>query len=717
LTLTIAGLLSLPVGALAQDAARPALRVGRGAGAVHLDGRLDEPMWQDADSVVGLTETEPIQGGVPAGRTVVRVLIDARTLVIGIQCENPPGVPIVSFSKARDAELQAEDHVRLVFDTFQDGRTGYVFAVNPTGSRYDALLSRQGEDEKSNWDGIWEAATAVTPVGWTVEIRIPIKTLAFRAGSTRWRFNIQRRIQATQETDRWAGPRRDWSLGQTEHAGELVDLPVFDLGRGVSIRPSVRTEAGHPTPDADFQGTVDASLDVTKRIGSDLLGVATVNTDFAETEVDARRINLTRFPLFFPEKRTFFLEGSDLFDFGGGLGTDVIPFFTRRIGLLEAGDDAVTVPLRVGGKLTGRVDDTRIGALVTHMGSLDDTTVATTLGALRISQNLLRESSVGVLATFGDPLGRSGSYTVGADAVFRTSRFSGDKNLVLAAWGLGMDREDAHGERTAEGVFIDFPNDLVDANASFKRIGDGFDPSLGFVPRPGVQIYNLGVAIQPRPGRFGIRQMFIENYLSLVTDLSGQWESWRWFFAPINWRLESGDRFEANYAPQGERLLVPFEVADGVTIPAGEYNFTRYRLELEFANRRRLSGQLTWWTGGFYDGNLDQFQVEGFWRPSASFAVELNGEHDIGRMPEGDFTTTLLGTRLRFNVSPTLQINSFIQWDSEAHVVGSNTRLQWTITPVAELFIVYNHNLRETTDRLRFDSNQLVAKFQYAFLF
>ena len=697
---------------------RPALQASPGASSIHLDGRLDEPAWQTLDSIAGLTQTEPSEGAVPAGRTVIRVLVSSRVIVIGIRCDNPPGVSTVSFSKARDAELRNEDHVRLVFDTFADGRTGYVFAVNPTGSRYDALLARQGEDEKRDWDGIWEAATARTATGWSVEIRIPIKTLAFRAGNTRWRFNVQRRIQAKQETDRWAGARRDWRLGQTDHAGELDQLPAFDLGRGVSIRPSVRTSAGVASPGGHLDATVDGSLDVTKRIGSDLLGSATVNTDFAETEVDARRINLTRFPLFFPEKRTFFLDGADLFDFGGGLGTDIVPFFTRRVGLLGVDDgDALSVPLRLGGKVTGRIGGTRVGALMTRMGGIGIEAGPTTLGAIRVSQNLLRESSVGAIATFGDPLGRPGSHTYGVDAVYRTSRFGGNKNLVLAAWGMGMDRSDARGDRTAVGAFVDYPNDLLDLNASWKRIGDGFDPSLGFVPRPGVQIVSLGAAIQPRPGRHGIRQMFIENNFTGVTDLSGRWQSYRFFFAPINWRFESGDRFEANYAPQGERLTTPFAIASGVVIQPGTYRFTRYRLEAEFANRRRVSGQLTWWTGGFYDGKLDQFEIESAWRPSAVVAIELTGERDVARMPEGNFNTTLIGTRFRLNLSPTFQINSFIQWDSESQAVGSNTRLRWTIRPVAELFVVYNHNLRERFNRLQFDSNQLVAKIQYALQF
>jgi hypothetical protein len=696
-------------------AARVQLATGRLTGAIHVDGRLDEPAWLGADSIGGLTQIEPVEGASPPGRTVIRVLADAGSIAIGIVCENPPGVPLVSYAKARDSELGLEDHIRLMVDTFQDGRTGYVFAVNPTGARYDALVANQGEGENSNWDGIWQSATTMTATGWVLEIRIPIRTLSFPAGADRWRFNVQRRIQSTQETDRWAGARRDWKLGQSEHAGELVGLPRFELGWGLAVRPAVRTVASVPAPSARVDGKVDLSADVTQRVGTDLTGSLTVNTDFAETEVDARRINLTRFPLFFPEKRTFFLEGADLFDFGTGSTEDIVPFFSRRIGLV--GEEGFTAPLRVGAKLTGRIDRTRLGALITRMGAVPGISPRGTVGAVRLSQNVLRESSVGVIGTFGDPLGRSPSHLVGSDAVFRTSHFTGDKNLTLAAWGLATSRSDLRGDRSAVGVLVDYPNDLVDAFASWKRIGDGFDPSLGFVPRKGVQIYNLGATISPRPGQLGIRQMFIENFLTLYTDLAGRWESYRLFFAPVNWRLQSGDRIEANYVPQGERLTAPFAVADGISIAPGTYRFTRYRLEAEFANRRRLSGQLTWWFGGFYDGRLDQFIGQIFWRPSATLSLEWTGEKDIGRMPAGRFTSTLVGTRVRLNVSPELQVNSFVQYDTDSRSLGSNTRLRWTIRPVADLFVVYNHNLRRQLDRFSFDSNQLVAKFQYAFQF
>jgi hypothetical protein len=277
-----------------------------------------------------------------------------------------------------------------------------------------------------------------------------------------------------------------------------------------------------------------------------------------------------------------------------------------------------------------------------------------------------------------------------------------------------MDRDGASGDRTAVGAKIDYPNDLWDVTATWKRIGDGFNPSLGFVPRRGVNLFNLGANFSPRPGRLGIRQMFEEHQLTVATDLHGRWESYRFFWAPVNWRFESGDRIEANLVPQGERLVAPFEVAEGVSITPGTYRYARYRLEVQTAARRRLSGQLTWWFGGFYSGHLHQLEVEAAWKPSATFSVELEGEHDIGRLREGNFTNTVVGTRFRVNVSPDLQVNSFIQYDSDSRTLGSNTRLRWTVTPVAELFVIYNHNVRDRLERWEFMSNRLLAKFQYA---
>lgn len=721
LTLSIATFMTAAAQAQDQNT-RPSVRITPVTGDIRIDGHLSEAVWSTADSIAGLTQVEPDQGAAPSMRTVVRVIATADAIVVGVRADDPEPSRIVSYARQRDAILDSEDHIKIVLDTYLDGRSGYVFAVNPSGARYDALVN-QGAGENASWDAVWEAAAARTNQGWSAEILIPLKSVLFRPGLQQWGLNVQRRIQRLQETDRWASANRDLRVTQTSRAGLLTNLPQLGLGLGLSIRPSVTGGASRDSATASARGQTHASLDVTQRLGANSLGSLTVNTDFAETEVDARQINLTRFPLFFPEKRTFFLEGADIFDFGLGLTSDldVLPFFSRRIGLLEGQQ----VPIDVGAKVNGRTGGTNFGGFVLRTRDVDTLNTTSTMAVVRVRQNVLEESSVGFIATSGDPTERRGSWLFGPDLTYATSHFRGDKNFLVGVWGMAVGREDLRsGDRTAAGFEIDYPNDLWDSYLKYKRIGDSFDPSLGFVPRPGVHIATLGANWQPRPshpiGPLNIRQCFWENELNYIAGLTGGWQSYEYFMAPINCRLESGDRFEFNIVPKGERLLAPFEIADGVTIPVGAYHFRRFRLEGGLAAKRKFSAQATWWFGGFYDGHLDQYELTASWRPSPLVIVELTGEHDVGRMPEGDFVQDLVGTRLRLNFSPDLQLTSFQQYDNESHSFGTNTRLRWTFNPLGDLFVVYNHNL-STRDpmtlqrRLSFASNQLLVKAQYAF--
>ena len=697
----------VPLAASAQAQARPELRAGILPDGFQLTGAVDDPAWQAADAIENLTTTEPVEGGVPAGRTIVKVLTNRDDIVIGVVCEDPDPDGIVSFSMARDSNFRGEDNIRIVLDTFLDGRSGYIFAVNPEGARFDALVAG-AEDDNVNWDAIWEAKTSHNSKGWSVEIKLPLKSLSFNGDLREWGFNVERRVQRLQETSRWAAARRDYRINQTNLAGLLTDLPIFDLGIGLSVRPAVVGEVGQPELEAPTEYEGELSLDVTQRIGSNLISSLTVNTDFAETEVDTRRTNLTRFPLFFPEKRTFFLEGADIFQFGSG--REAIAFHSRRIGLLQGQE----VPIVVGGKLNGRVANTNLGALIVRTGDVPDLVTNATMGVVRVDQNILAESSVGMIATFGDPENRQGAWTAGADFTYRTSHFRGDRNFVVKGWGLTANRDDLEGDSSAFGFLVDYPNDDWDNYFSYTRIGESFDPSLGFVPRRNAQFYNGGINYRHRPDISWVRWFFYELRPTLVTDLEGNWESYRVFTAPFNWRLESADRLEFNINQEGERLVEPFEIADGVVIPPGSYHWQRYRLEWSAAPQRVVSGQITWWFGPFYDGSLHQIILRLVWRPSELFNIELTGERNLGDLPQGEFTQDLLGTRLIFNFSPDLVLNSFIQYDNETQLVGSNTRLRWTFAPAGDLFVVYNHNIRDLENRWLRDSNKLVVKLQYA---
>lgn len=738
-TILILGVLALSaVAGSAQEPEQPEegpprLRATPLVGESRFDGTMTGPAWEAVtDSIANLITIEPEEGGEPEGRTVVKVLVSPAAIIIGVRCYDDEPRRIVSFSKARDSELEEEDHVVIVLDTFLDGRSGYVFAVNPYGARFDGLVAERGEEVNSDWDAIWEAKTSRDDEGWTAEIRIPMRSLSFGKDLTTWGFNVQRRVQRLQETSRWSGASVDFEIYQTSRAGLLTDLPSFDTGLGLSIRPSVVGRAGKPEPFADVETDGDVSLDVTQRLGPNLQASVTVNTDFAETEVDVRQINLTRFDLFFPEKRTFFLEGADIFEFGLGLDEDnLLPFFTRRIGLLDEDE----IPINAGGKINGRIGNTNVGALVVNTRAADSLPAdsgffdlgSRTMGVLRVRQNVLEESAFGMLATFGDQEGRSGAWSAGLDFTFQTSNFGDEQNLLIGVWALLNGRDDLEGDRSAYGLRVDYPNDLVDLTVSTIHVGDGFEPSLGFVPRNGIDLWTFSAQYNPRPSWSLVRQMFHEFSLRLFNDQSeATWQSYEVEILPLDWQLESGDRVDVTIQPQGDRPPEDFELADEVIIPAGSYTWTRWGLGLLTAAKRPVRGEFRWTTGNYYNGDLSTIEATLAVKPSALFTLEFSAERNTGNaialedtlLVPKDFTEELFGVRLLLNISSDLQISNLTQYDTGSKELGSNSKLRWTFHSLGELFIVYNHNL-ERTERRRwsFLSNQVPVKIQYALRF
>ncbi len=682
------------------------------SGKLILDGVLNEPFWKTADSINGLTMVEPKENAAPSKKTIVKILADNEKLLIGVICYDNPQ-KITAFSKGRDQSLYSEDHIKFVLDTYLDKRSGYVFAINPYGARYDAVISDRGEDENSSWDGVWDAKTFIGDFGWSAEIIIPVKSLSFKKDLHSWGFNVERRIQRFMERDRWTALKRNYYVRTLSREGLLVNLPKFDLGLGLLTKISPIVGFSKERGD-DVQFNKDLSGDFTQRITPDISATLTINTDFAETEVDTRRTNLTRFPLFFPEKRTFFLEGAEIFDFGLGLGTDVIPFYSRRIGLYKHRE----VPIIFGTKLTGKVGNTNIGGLFVRTNNVQGLVPPANLGVVRIKQNIWEQSNVGIIATAGDPAGNKNSWLLGADFTYQISDLFGDKNFLVGLWGIYSNRPELNGNKSSYGFKIDYPNDLFDISLNYKFVGDAFEPSLGYVHRKGIKYYRLGFDYMPRPKFKLIRQFFFESSWRLVTGLDNKWQSYSIFTAPFHFRLESGDRFEFNFRPTGERLTEPFQIEDGVTIKPGSYHWKRFRLEFETASKRRISGRATWWFGSFYTGKLDQIELYLFAKITNNIIFEANYEKNIVRLKEGDFTQQLFGGRIRLNFSPNIQLSSFVQYDNESNSIGTNTRLRWTITPLTDLFVVYNHNIKRLRENpWEFDSNQFILKLSYGLWF
>jgi hypothetical protein len=491
----------------------------------------------------------------------------------------------------------------------------------------------------------------------------------------------------------------------------ITDLPDFALGRGLSVRPSFTAGGGIPGPSTSLDGKFHPSLDITQRLGANVTASFTTNTDFAETEVDTRQTNLTRFPLFFPEKRTFFLEGIDIFQFGPGVNNDMIPYFSRRMGLVNGRE----VPIIAGGKVNGRVAGTNFAAVVTTTDNQPGVVAeGATTGVIRIKRNLWRESYVGFLATAGDPLGRSGSWLGGVDFTYSTSSFLGDKNFSLNAYGVMMGREGLGNDRTAAAFKIDYPNDKWDLRLWYRRIGRDFDPSLGFVPRRAMQRFNPAISNRTRFARGPIQDMSMGVNPYITYSLHGQYEGLESAVTLANVRFRSGERAQFILTPTADRPRQPFEVSEGVVIAPALYQWVRRNVGFTTAQKRRLYGSLNWTTGAFYNGDLSQWDLTLVWNPTPLYTLEFTGERNEGDLPAGSFTQHLFGARLRVNVSSDFSIATYTQYDTDSDSVGINSRLRWTFLPVADLFVVYNHNVRSLLDRWQLESNQFLVKLQYA---
>jgi hypothetical protein len=681
--------LALGLGApTAHGASGPRQAVAAAVEGIRVDGVLDEPEWTRAVPIGALVQRDPVQGAAASEETEVRVVFDRDNLYFGVACRDRTPSAIVSTQLGRDADLAVDDRITLVLDPFFDQRNGFFFSVNPAGARADGQISNNEPEPSLEWDGIWDAHTRVTREGWVAEIAIPFKSLRFKPGQTTWGLNVERQIKRLDERDRWASPRFDAWISNLAEAGQLGGLMGLQQGRGLDIRPYV--SGGEESSDA----TAKVGLDVSKSLTPSLTASLTVNTDFAETEVDARQINLTRFGLFFPEKRTFFLEGAGVYDVAGlgatagpGGPPDLVPFFSRTIGLLEGQE----VPILLGAKVSGRQSGFNIGVLdvQTRPATLDAAELpGQNLLAARVSRNFFEQSWVGAIVTHGDPTGAGDNTLIGVDARLATSRFRGGKNLSFDAFALRTD--DGAGGRAdwAYGARLAYPNDRWSGAVGVKRIGEGFRPALGFAPRTGIWKYDGEAAFQPRIGRLGIRQLGFRAEPTLVTNLAGETESWEVFAALPDIEFDSGEEIGLNWAPTFDRLTLPFEIRPGVVIPPGSYRWSRYQAEVSSATKRPWVAEVGLWWGGFYAGSLRQLESSLTLKPSTHLSVRLDLERNDVDLPEGAFVTQLLSARVEYSASPNLTWSNLVQYDSDSRILGFQSRFRWILRPGNDLFVV-----------------------------
>jgi hypothetical protein len=689
-----------------------ALRIGP-AHAVELDGVLDEDLWNDAEPAIGFRQEEPVEGAPGTELTEVFVAYTETDLYIGARLhdKNPDG--ILAYQRRRDAGLGTDDRFMWILDTFLDGRTGYFFEINPAGLMGDGLLTGGGGVNKS-WDGIWEAQVARGDHGWSAEIRIPFRTLNFDPSQDSWGINFQRTVRRKSEETRWEGHRRNQDLTRPVHAGRLTGLQGITQGLGLEATPyAVAGWRNTPSDDPDADPTdypTDAGIDLSYNLTPSLRASVTFNTDFAEVEVDERQVNLTRFPLFFPERRDFFLEGSGVFSFAQSNGVN--PYFSRNIGLV----DGAPVPILYGARLGGQAGRYELGFVQVHAQSAapldtlflpaEDFTVA------RVKRTFLEQSTIGVMYTRRataadlDDNEPSDRHTVGADLDFYTSRFLGDQNFQFEAFFVWNSDPDPNGsyawkERTARGIRLNYPNDVWRIHTSYRELPAGYQPAVGFTSRNGFRRLQPTLTFAPRPRDFlGIRQLEFQVHFEYLMDYQWVLETRSTDVGLLGLRFDSGDQVDVRVNQLYERLDQQFEIRDDIFVDMGDYNTLEWEASVRFAGRRPISGGVEMAGGEFWSGSRRRYELDLTIKPYAGVQLSGNYEHNDVELEDGEFTTNLVRIEGSWDVSPWASLTSNVQYDDVSNIMGVFARLRWILQPGSELFLVYSHNWQRQQEDL-----------------
>ncbi|MDY0231679.1 MAG: carbohydrate binding family 9 domain-containing protein [Candidatus Saccharicenans sp.] len=674
--------------------------------APHLDGVLSEPAWVNAVPFSEFRMVEPIPGAEPSEKTDLKVLYDDSALYIAIYCyDSEPGKIAVnslahdqtgtsggSWGMGHQSTSTSDDVVRVLIDPFLDKRTAYVFYVNPKGARSEGLVS--GGSASLDWDGIWEARAKILPDGWSVEIKIPFKSISFKKELPAWGLNVERYIARKQETIRLSGISRDANFNNPMTAAELEGISDIKQGLGVTIRPyGLVTTQNERLGENKYIWDGQGGVDIYKNITPNLVAAFTYNTDFAETEVDERRINLTRFPLFFPEKRMFFLEGSDIFEFSSSVSFR--PFFSRKIGLYQGQQ----VPINFGAKLYGKVGKFNLAMLDMETESFAELP-KNNLFAGRLTYDFLSESKIGAIVTNGSPTGERNTL-VGFDVNYASSQFAGNKNIWLAAWAV-YNWNDKEGKHHGFGLRANYPNDLVNIETTYAYYGDALDPGLGFMMRPAIQTFYLQMSYNPRPahGWLGkvIRQFFFQASGDFYWKLDGSLETSRLTFEPLSFRTESGERFNASLVVNRDVLPFDFEVAEGVVLLAGSYDFTNLRMSFNTASYRPLSFNLNYTVGQFYSGDYGDFSAGLTYHFRGNLDLSFNTNLVRGTLPEGKISENVYQLKLDFYFSPDLGFMNYVQYDSVSKMLGWSARFRWEVKPGNFIYLIYNSNWERRWD-------------------
>ena len=703
-----------------------------------IDGRLDDAVWASAAVVDDFHQSQPIEGAEPTERTEIYLLYDENALYIGGRFwDSEPGLIAAGTLRHRSLRLGDDDRIAIVLSPYNDRRSGYKFETNANGVKHEAIYQNVSQNLPV-WNTIWDVASTTDAEGWVTEIAIPLKSISFDPENDTWGINFSRAVRRKGEEIAWVSRNRSYNPGIV---GLATGLTGLQQGLGLDVVPSLALNrrrffdpASNPSADPSRSRP---SLDLFYKITPSLNGALTLNTDFSATEVDSRQVNLTRFSLFFPEQRAFFLQDTDIFEFGriGGRNSDTNqsvsgpsrengrPFFSRRLGLSDSGQP---VDLDYGGKLSGRIGPWSVGGLAVRQaefGGIESSDVF--VG--RASLSILEESAVGFIVTDGDPNSNLDNSVAGVDFRYLNSRLGNSRVLEADAWLLQSDTEGLTEDDRAFGLGLRAPNRAgLRWGLAAKEVQRNFNPALGYVNRSGIRdrTADLGYTHHYRGGP--IASWFASIDAQRIELLGGGLQTQVFTITPLEIDSRSRDSLVVQYKSTDEVLIRPFRIyrdpsdtSRQVVIPEGRYSFDEYIATAASGSHRNLVAAVNYRWGDFFSGQREQYSTIMTWRPTKHFTFRLAYDyHDI-RLPQGAFVTRLANFTSEVAFNSDLLWTNRIQYDNVSEEVGINSRLHWVLRDGREAYLVLNHNLQDYDRNNSYDETlaDLSLKVNYTFRF
>lgn len=681
---------------------RVTVRAVRTEERIVLDGRLTEAVYRDSPPIDEFVQQEPREGRPATERTEVWLLFDDLHLYVAARCLDSRAGIMVANEMRRDSEnLAQNDNFAVLLDTFHDQRNGFLFYTTPVGGLFDGYVTDERQ-VNGEWNTVWDARTARSDSGWTVEMAIPFRSLRYAAsGAQTWGINLRRVIRSKNEfvylssVPAAYGPH---GINRASAAATLTGVVAPRGGTSLEIKPYAMSRVDtdlEATPVVRNRPDANVGFDVKYGLARSLTFDFSYNTDFSQVESDEQQVNLTRFSLFFPERREFFLEGQGIFAFGGaeqggrrrGGPPNETPmlFFSRRIGLEEVDDETRAVPIRTGLRLTGKAGSYSIGALNVQTAA-NGGAPAANFSVVRLKRNVLRRSTIGVIATARTP----SSAASGANYVFgMDAGLAFFDNLSVDAYYARTRTPGLEGDDASYRGQLNYDSDRYGLRAERLVVQTNFNPEIGFVRRDDFRRSFLQARFSPRPAVAAIRKLRWEASLDRFTNGLGRLQTQK---AEGTFRIEfaGGDDWSTDLTDNHEVLDEEFEITDGVILPVGSYRFREVQTRYRLGPARRISGSLSAGYGRFYNGTKTEVGYRGRLEINPQLSVEPGISVNWVDLPAGRFTTRLLSARAAYAMTPRAYLDTFVQFNSKDAALATNVRFRWEYQPGSEIFVVYS---------------------------